>query len=254
MTNTPARVRRSRRGRRVLTAAVVLLGVLCIAVAAYGLGARQRDASTAVGPHLSAPVITSSVASVAHPRDARAPSTTTTALPARPMRPTPKPEAKPKPRAKPVRPANFAPVAVSVPSVGINAPLVRLGLNPDHTLEVPRDFNVAGWYVYRSIPGDRGPSVIAGHVDSKRGPAVFYRLKDVKPGAAVSVRRSDGSVATFRVTALEEHSKNAFPTARVYGPTPGRVLRLITCGGAFNRSTGHYEDNIIVFATLTKIA
>jgi sortase (surface protein transpeptidase) len=251
MTNTTTRVRRPRRGRRVLAAAVALLGVLCIAVAAYGLGARHHDASTAMGPQLSAPVITSPVARAAErPRPAPAPSTTTPTFPARTKQPLPRP----KPRAKPVRPANFAPVSVSVPSVAINAPLVRLGLNPDHTLEVPRDFNVAGWYVYRPIPGDRGPSVIAGHVDSKRGPAVFYRLKDVKPGAAVSVRRSDGSVATFRVTALEEHSKNAFPTARVYGPTPGRELRLITCGGAFNRSTGHYEDNIIVFATLTKIA
>jgi sortase (surface protein transpeptidase) len=229
--------------------AVVLLGVLCIATAVFGLTARRDGGRDAVGPHLRQAVITASPAPDASDHPRHVPATTSTTRP--PVEPKPKPA--PKAAPKPARPANFAPVAVSVPSVGIHTALVRLGLNPDHTLEVPRDFDVAGWYVYRPVPGDRGPSIIAGHVDSKRGPAVFFRLKDVKPGAEVSVRRSDGSLAVFKVTALEEHSKNAFPTAHVYGPTPRRELRLLTCGGVFNRSTGHYDDNIIVFATLVKI-
>jgi len=131
--------------------------------------------------------------------------------------------------------------------------LIPLGLNPDNTLEVPKDFAVAGWYIGRPVPGELGPSIIAGHVDSKRGPAVFYHLGDVQPGAIVDVARSDGSVARFTVVAKEEHDKDAFPTDHVYGPTDSPELRLITCGGTFDRSIGHYNDNIIVFAELAAI-
>jgi sortase (surface protein transpeptidase) len=249
MRHDTARGGRILRGRRALALFGAAVGVLLLVLASYGFGARHGDASIAAGPRLSAPVIAATPITAADDRPKPAPATTSPA-----SRPAPRPKKKRALRPEVARPANFAPVSVSVPSVGIDAPLIRLGLNGDHTLEVPRDPNVAGWFVYRSIPGDRGPGIIAGHVDSKRGPAVFYRLKDVKPGDTVNVRRSDGSVATFEVARLEEHDKNSFPTARVYGPTPRRELRLITCGGAFNRSTGHYVDNIIVFATLTKIA
>jgi sortase (surface protein transpeptidase) len=153
----------------------------------------------------------------------------------------------------PPKPADFAPVAVRVPSVGISSPLVRLGLNPDHTLQVPDDYRVAGWYIYRPVPGERGPGVLAGHIDSKKGPGVFYHLKDAPLGATIEVERNDGSVAQFVVTAKEQHNKDAFPTEHVYGPTKDAELRLITCGGTFNRATGHYTDNIIVFAKLSKI-
>jgi sortase (surface protein transpeptidase) len=148
---------------------------------------------------------------------------------------------------------NISPLAVRIPSVGITSPLIRLGLNPDHTMQVPNNFAIAGWYIYRPVPGNPGPAVLAGHVDSKRGPAVFYRLRDVPIGSTVEVDRSDHSVAVFTVYAKEQHPKTAFPTARVYGPTAGSELRVITCGGTFNRSIGHYNDNIIVFAKLSKI-
>jgi sortase (surface protein transpeptidase) len=145
------------------------------------------------------------------------------------------------------------PVSVSIPDVGISSQLIPLGLNPDNTLEVPKDFSLAGWYTGRPVPGEFGPSIIAGHVDSKRGPAVFYRLKDVQPGTTIDVARSDGTTARFRVVAMEQHAKDAFPTEHVYGPTDSPELRLITCGGTFNRSTGHYNDNLIVFAELSEI-
>ena len=145
------------------------------------------------------------------------------------------------------------PVSVKVPSVGIASNLIPLGLNPDRTLEVPKDFALAGWYTGRPVPGEPGPSVIAGHVDSKSGPAVFYRLRDIQPGALVDVTRSDGTVARFKVVAKEQHEKDEFPTEHVYGPTTDPELRLITCGGDFNRSIGHYDDNIVVFAQLVDI-
>jgi sortase (surface protein transpeptidase) len=98
-------------------------------------------------------------------------------------------------------------------------------------------------------PGEQGPAVIAGHLDSLTGPAVFYRLRELTAGDVISVDRADQSRVDFIVSRVEQHAKGAFPTDAVYGATPLSELRLITCGGAFNRRTGHYLDNVIVFAS-----
>jgi sortase (surface protein transpeptidase) len=140
------------------------------------------------------------------------------------------------------------PVRIEIPSIAVRAPIIRLGLNPDRTLEVPTDFGDTGWWSGGARPGENGPAVIVGHVDSKTGPAVFYRLSELRPGAKVVVVRSDGSRARFTVQGSERYPKDEFPTARVYGRTDGPTLRLITCGGAFDSSIGHYEDNTIVYA------
>lgn len=153
------------------------------------------------------------------------------------------------PTTVPVPPALAEPVRVTVPSVGIEAALVPLGLEADGTLEVPSDFATAGWYVEGPEPGEPGPAVIAGHVDSHTGPAVFYRLRDVRPGATVEVSLADGDVERFEVDGVERHPKGAFPTQRVYGPTDEPTLRLVTCGGPFDREARSYLDNVVVFAT-----
>ena len=140
------------------------------------------------------------------------------------------------------------PVRVEIPSIGVRAPIIRLGLNPDRTLEVPTDYGDTGWWSGGARPGENGPAVIVGHVDSKTGPAVFYRLSELRPGAKVVVVRTDGSRAHFTVQGSERYPKDEFPTARVYGHTDGPTLRLITCGGAFDSSSGHYKDNTIVYA------
>ena len=98
-------------------------------------------------------------------------------------------------------------------------------------------------------PGEVGPAVVAGHVDWT-GPGVFYNLHKLVAGNEVLVTRADGSRAVFRVTRVQEYAKTAFPTAEVYGDIAYAGLRLITCGGSFNRQTGHYEDNIVAFAEL----
>jgi LPXTG-site transpeptidase (sortase) family protein len=115
-------------------------------------------------------------------------------------------------------------------------------------LQAPPAPDVAGWFVHGALPGEPGPAVIAGHVDSRTGPAVFSRLDRLVPGDRVEVGRSDGQVFAYRVTTVETVPKDAFPTARVYGPTPGPELRLITCGGVFDRHSSHYRDNVIVTA------
>lgn len=144
------------------------------------------------------------------------------------------------------------PLTLTIPSLGVDrSPLVELGKELDGTLEVPSDYDRAGWFAPGPAPGQFGPAVLAGHVDSKDGPAVFYRLAQLRPGAIVDVARADGRVARFSVDKVERYAKDRFPTVAVYGDSNHRAeLRLITCGGRFDARTGHYTDNVVAYAHL----
>jgi hypothetical protein len=152
----------------------------------------------------------------------------------------------------PVRPPGRAevarPVAVVIPAIGVQASVVDLGLTAAGTLQVPSSTAVAGWYTGSSRPGAIGPAVIAGHVDSRVGPGVFFHLSQLRPGDRVYIRRADGTLAAFRVTAVRAYAKDRFPTAAVYGPAPDAELRLITCGGTFDPALGSYFSNTVVYA------
>ncbi|MEV4657648.1 class F sortase [Micromonospora sp. NPDC049301] len=139
------------------------------------------------------------------------------------------------------------PTRVRVPRIGVDSALTVLGLDRAGTLVPPSDFDTAGWYGGGPAPGDTGPAVLAGHLDSRRGPAVFARLGELRAGDRVEVWRG-GQRLSFRVTGSLRTRKDRFPTAVVYGPTPGAELRLVTCGGDFDRRRGHYRDNVVVFA------
>ncbi|OLR94402.1 class F sortase [Actinokineospora bangkokensis] len=154
----------------------------------------------------------------------------------------------PGPQPLPERAATTA-QRVTIPSIGVDSTLVPLTLDAAGALQAPSDYALAGWYTDGPTPGDPGPAVIAGHVDSRSGPAVFFRLRDLVPGDRVAVTRSDATSASFTVDAVERYPKAEFPTAAVYGPTPGPSLRLITCGGDFDSGKRSYEDNIVVYAT-----
>ncbi|TDC31853.1 class F sortase [Micromonospora sp. 15K316] len=145
------------------------------------------------------------------------------------------------------RPPRGEPTRVRVPRIGLDSPLTVLGLDRAGALVPPTDFDLAGWYGGGPAPGDPGPAVLAGHLDSRHGPAVFARLGELRPGDTVEVRRG-GQWLPFRVTGALRTRKDRFPTAAVYGPTPGAELRLITCGGDFDRRRRHYVDNVVVFA------
>ena len=147
-----------------------------------------------------------------------------------------------------------APVRVDIPAIGVSSDLMRLGLNADGTVAVPplEADDRAGWYERGPAPGAVGPAVLLGHVDSAEyGPGVFFDLGAVASGDEVEVSRADGSVVVFAVDRVERHPKDEFPTIDVYGNTDDAQLRLITCGGDFDADAGSYEDNVIVFATLT---
>ncbi len=142
-----------------------------------------------------------------------------------------------------------APTSVRVPRLGISSPLVDLRTDARGALQPPEDPARAGWYVGSSHPGDPGPTVLAGHVDSQSGPGVFFHLDRLRPGDSILVGRADRSTVRFVVTRTMRVSKQHFPTALVYIGTRSPSLRLISCGGAFDRSTGHYLDNVIVLAS-----
>jgi len=141
-----------------------------------------------------------------------------------------------------------APVRLSVPAAGVDAPLTGAGLDAGGALLPPADPALAGWYTGGPAPGHPGPAVIAGHVDWAGRPGVFARLDELRAGAEVLVGRADGSTARFTVTRVVHRAKADFPVDEVYAPTSGAELRLITCGGAFDRSRGSYEENVVVFA------
>ncbi|HEY7144150.1 MAG TPA: class F sortase [Streptosporangiaceae bacterium] len=140
------------------------------------------------------------------------------------------------------------PVSLVIPAIGVSTPLVRLGLTATGALQVPPVTTEAGWYTGSPRPGAVGPAVIAGHIDSYQGPGVFYRLRLLRPGDLLYVRRADGSVARFRVTALRTYLKRRFPTRTVYGPAPGPQLRLISCGGTFDPELRSYLSDVVVYA------
>ncbi|MFE4482291.1 class F sortase, partial [Kitasatospora sp. NPDC056789] len=147
--------------------------------------------------------------------------------------------------------ASSPPTRLLVPSVGVDAPVTDLGLNPDGTVEVPpadRGEEV-GWYRNGPTPGEAGPAVLIGHYDTVHGPAVFKQLPKLRPGDLIRIRRADGGTVDFKVRELLQAAKDRFPTEQVYGDTPAPALRLITCGGRIG-SDGHWTDNIIVLADL----
>ena len=147
------------------------------------------------------------------------------------------------------------PVSVAIPAIGVHTKLIDLGLGPGNTLQVPpltpAGVQEAGWYDRGPTPGQVGPAVIAGHIDSYAGPGVFFRLGALRPGDQVSVTLADGIVAVFRVAAVDEYRKSSFPTSQVYGPVTYAGLRLITCGGQFDYQTRHYLSNTVIYAVLT---
>ncbi|NNH23266.1 class F sortase [Pseudokineococcus marinus] len=160
----------------------------------------------------------------------------------------------PEPPAEPEAPEVAEPVRLRVPAIGVDTDLLHLGLNDDGSLAVPPregpDNLKASWYDGSPRAGEVGPTVLAGHIDSKAGPSVFYRLGELEPGDEVLVDRADGTTATFVVDTSERYPKDDFPTRRVYGQTPDAQVRLITCGGVFDRDSGHYQDNTVVYGHL----
>jgi Sortase domain len=172
------------------------------------------------------------------------------APPGPPEQPSPPGPAVPNPVAPGLIGPALRATVLDIPRLGLRGDLLELGVDAAGVLQPPTSPDVAGWFTGAAAPGEQGPTVIAGHVDSTSGPGVFFALQDLARGDRIDVGRSDGRTASYRVTDVLAVEKDRFPTQLVYGPTAGAELRLITCGGVFDRASGHYLRNIVVSAVL----
>jgi sortase (surface protein transpeptidase) len=142
------------------------------------------------------------------------------------------------------------PVRLAIPALQVDVPLTGLGQQTDGSMQVPTDGRTVGWYTKAPTPGSLGPAVLAGHVDFKGRPGTFARISTLRAGDKITVERQDRTTATFAVTRVDRYAKDRFPSDAVYGPIDHAGLRLITCGGPFDSSSGHYVDNVVVYADL----
>jgi Sortase domain len=206
----------------------VLVGMLYVLAAPeeYGMGERttlpprNQAAAAPVNPYFQAP----------------------------PTAPPPQPSL---PAAPAMQPSS--PVRLVIPRLGVNAPVRSVGLDGKGAIEVPpvSNPNLVGWYRSGPTPGEAGPAIMLGHKDTRLGSAVFSRLDEIRNGDVIEVHRKDGVIAVYTVGGLEQADKSVFPTQRVYGESPNPQMHLITCGGTYDRTTGHYTDNVIAYATMT---
>lgn len=151
--------------------------------------------------------------------------------------------------------ARSEPTEISIPRIGVKAKIITVGLDAAGAIEVPplEQPDLAGWYRPGPSPGEVGSAVVVGHVDSAAtGPAVFFELGRLRAGDVVQIRRKDATVARFVVGSVASYLKSEFPTDLVYGPSDQAGLRLITCGGQFDKAARSYLSNVIVFATLSR--
>jgi Sortase domain len=262
MTQGTGTTSRWRSRRSVLGAAIaVVLVAVGVVLLVVGLGDQKsapQPSAAAAGSVTAAPGTTAGPPA-SPPTSAKTPTTAptgkTTAKPAGPLKPTSSCCVVPTdPFVKgPVLPKS-APVSVSIPSIGVTSDLLKLGKDAKGGIEVPpvdEPTSHAGWYTNSPTPGELGPSVLLGHVDShKYGPGVFFKLGALRPGQTIDVTRADHTVAVFKIDGVVSYSKTKFPTKAVYGNIDHAGLRLITCGGTFNPSAGHYENNIVAYASL----
>jgi LPXTG-site transpeptidase (sortase) family protein len=224
--------------RRIVGTALILLGMGAAAWAIFG----GLSAGVSAGRSETLPQgISNSPPPTSAPAVAKAPSASHAQ---RPVKQSPV-------KQRPVKPpvSRSLPTRITIPAIGVDAPVVTVGVQAGTVGAPPlANRNLAGWFTGTVTPGQDGPALLDGHVNTTAGPSVFANLKNLKPGDRIFVYRHDGSRIPFRATWIQAVSKTAFPWDAVLRTTPGPTLRLVTCGGPFNYSSGHYTDNVIVYA------
>ena len=239
-------------GRRAQLYLLALVAATCGVIAVVAFFASQQSAPQ---PDPSAAGTIASSAASRGPSDAPPSGSTSSGVPS--SGPTRDSTPGPQPTQRGQLPlAAAVPTSIDIPAIGVQSAVIPIGKTPGGALAVPKgpDIDKVAWYENSVTPGQTGPSVIEGHVDTVEGPSVFFNLGDLEPDDTVKVTRADDSVAIFTVDAVRAYaSKAEFPTTAVYGgdlSTP--TLRLITCSN-FDDSTGHYLGNTVVFAHLTDV-
>lgn len=152
----------------------------------------------------------------------------------------------------PTAAAEVAPARLRIPAIKVDARVNPVAVDPKtNDFAVPPSVDQVGWYRFGpGVTATAGSVVIAGHVDAAgQGAGAFFKLRDLDPGDPVEVVRPDGGVMRFTVAAREIYEKREIPLDTYFARDGALRLTLITCGGPFDRSTGHYRDNVVVTAT-----
>ena len=202
--------------------------------------------SCAAGPSVAPPAKSSSASPSAAGSSAPSPA------PAAPKDASPSPKRSAAAKAKLLSLPRSSPVRLVIPEISVNAPFTDLAIGSSGQLDPPPadNANLVGWFAAGPSPGEIGTSIIGGHFDTKTSPAVFVELSELKRGSRFSIRRADGTIAEFVVDSVESFRKDNFPNKRVYADTATAQVRLITCGGAYDRAAKDYTENVVVFAHL----
>jgi len=249
------RALRRRKRKRFALATLLMAAAFVIAGVTTGLVIRESQAAEALP---STPSTARSATTTTRPASATttavapiAPSTTTTAHTPPPTAPSVTTTASSTTTTTIYTREIPAPVRIVIPAIEVDAEVISVGLLENGDLDVP-PFGLAGWYNLGPAPGAQGPAVIVAHVDTKKGPDVFYHLRELEPDDEILVYGEDGDVATFVVDSKEQQLKSELPTDRIWNDTWEPVIRLITCGGEFDRDWGHYLSNVIVYGHLVR--
>lgn len=240
-------------GLSVLAGLAVLVGVLLVVIGLHAQTSPPTVAASAAG------VLPGQTASTAQPSQRTSPKSSPGASQAAPKSSSGTSRQRQAAQRVPGQPAHpllpSKPLSISIPAIGVTSAVNPIGKAPDGTLAVPAGdtLDEAAWFKNSPTPGQPGPSVIEGHVDSVHGPSIFYRLAALAPHDTISVVRQDHTELTFTVTGVRDFPKSDFPTELVYG-SDGAVptLRLITCSD-FDTSIEHHTGNTVVFAQLTHV-
>ncbi len=142
------------------------------------------------------------------------------------------------------------PVTLEIPAIGVTSDIENVGELENGQMGVPEGVDNVGWFEPGTLPGNRGSSVMAGHIDSLTGPAVFYKLDQLKKGDEVVVKDAEGKSLTFIVTKTERYPRKDAPIDEIFGFSYGSRLNLITCTGEFNRKAKTHEERLVVYTEL----
>lgn len=182
---------------------------------------------------------------------ARGAAAAPTATPTPRRRVSPTPTATPTPLPPPTPGPDGSIGRLIIPRIGVDAPIIILGVNAKGEMETPQAPHIVAWYDFSAQPAAPGNVVMSGHLDFQTSIAVFWRLRELETGDEIRVQWADGRTYRYFVGWKKTYRTGQEPVAEIVGPTPQQTLTLITCTGTFDRATRNYDQRLIVRAALS---
>lgn len=139
------------------------------------------------------------------------------------------------------------PKYIKLPTINAEGFIQNVGVDQNKQVAVPTNIHMAGWFADSVKPGQKGLSIIDGHLDGKDADGIFIHLQDMKKDDTFTIELGDGSTKQFKVTSITTvDTKDAANVLFSQDPKATNQLNLITCGGNFDRSSRLYDKRVIV--------